>query len=389
MKRNSYGVFALLLIFITSSCSFLPDNLNPKTWLSNLQQGKSLTTEDAKVEIRSANQDLTTHKETMLQSKGFSALMYLSDLMNMEEDYQMKSAEFNSTLFKKGMSYSNAFNYLRNINSLKSVSLREDEGMYGIFEYNFSTGTFDLMSESTTTLQFTYPADDAALYSQNNNAVLSVNKLEFAEVTSYEDEYDYSTNTYVSEPTTEYLPINAVLSLSVDNVESLTGTFKASYSSDGMPMSMSSKLEVDDYKINEEYKEKTLSYNAQFSMTKSGGVLIDADVNVVYNSDKSAVKTYEGSSIVGSLKFVGNVNAETIENYIEDYQNAGSEPDLDYLNSQISVEIYTSENNAKIGYLAYYMGYDDETWETVPQLAIVYEDGTYEWLNEVFTISEM
>jgi hypothetical protein len=379
----------LLLMFFIVSCDLLPEGLRPDSWLPDLGEEKVLTAEEAKVEIRSANQDLTVSRENMLQTKGFSSLMYFSELMESEDAYAMKSAEFKVTWFKQGLSYSNVFNYFRGNNSLKSAKVVEEEGMYGYFVYNFSTGTFDLASESNNTLEFIYPADDAAKYSQQNNAQMTITNLQFEEIISYEDVYDYNSGTYVQEETTEQVPINADVVLKIDNSIELTADYKASYSNEGMPLTMDCDLESDGYKMKVEHREKALAYTAKVSVVMDSETLIDANMDVTYNADKSAVKTYKGYSIMNPLKFEGTVNAEAIENYTDEYEDAGTEPDLNFMNSQIDVEVFLYEDNAKIGYLAYYMYYDAEYGESVPALAIVYDDGTYEWLDEVMTVAEM
>ncbi|MBN2806676.1 MAG: hypothetical protein JXR22_08455 [Prolixibacteraceae bacterium] len=379
----------VLLMFFIVSCELLPENLRPDSWLPDLGEEKVLTAEEAKVEIRSANQDLTVRRENMLQTKGFSSLMYFSELMESEDAYAMKSADFRATWYQKSLSYSNVFNYFRGKNSLKSAKVVEEEGMYGYFVYNFSTGTFDMVSESNNTLEFIYPADDAAKYSQQNNAQMTITDLEFVEVISYEDVYDYNTGTYVQEETTEQMPVNADVVLKIDNALELTANYQASYSNEGMPLSMDCSMESSGNKMKVEQREKALAYTAKISMVQDGETLIDANLDVTYNADKSAVKTYKGYSIMTPLKFEGTVNAEAIEKYTDEYEEAGTEPDLDYLNSQIDVEVFQYEDKAKIGHLAYYMYYDPEYDESVPALAIVYEDGTYEWLEEVMTVAEM
>lgn len=390
MKKELKRAFAILLLFSLTmlSCDLIPENLLPEKWFSK-KGGTTLTTDEAKVEMRSANQDLTAQKEDISESRGFSALLYLMELMEVEDDYEMKSAELNTSLFKKGLSYTNVFNFFREKNSLKSVQVLEDEGMYGVYEYNFSTSEFDLIEKSTTKLQYIYPCDDAALHSKNNNTDLLINNLKFTEVTSYEDVYDYSTDSYVKEETTESLPIEAKVTLKVDGKVELTANFNASYSDGGMPVSMECDMESGDYSMTAVQKEKTSGSNAKIKFLNDGKTLIDCDVDITYNSDKSAVKKYDGYAIVTPLKFEGSVNVEAIETYTDEYQESGSEPDLDYLNKQVDVEVFQYEDNAKIGYLAYYMFYDAEEGEEVPALAIVYEDGTYEWLDEVITIAEL
>lgn len=387
MKR----VFPIVLLFAVFfvSCELLPEGLRPENWLPDLEEEKVLTAEDAKVEIRSANQDLTVKRENMLQTKGFSALMYFSELMESEDAYAMKSADFSASWYKKGFSYSNVFNYFRGKNAMKSAKVVEEEGMYGYFAYNFSSGTFDLVSESSNTLEFLYPADDAAKYSQQNNAQMTITNLQFIEIVSYEDVYDYNTGTYVQEETTEQVPVNADVVLKIDNSTALTADYQASYSNDGMPLTMDCSMDSEGYKLKVEEREKTLAYTAKVSMVYEGETLIDSNLDVTYNADKSAVKTYKGYSIMSPLKFEGTVNAEAIEKYTDEYEDAGTEPDLTYMNSQIDVDVFLYEDNAKIGYLAYYMYYDAEYGENIPTLAIVYDDGTYEWLDEVMTVAEM
>lgn len=390
-KKDIMRVLASVVLFalIMFSCDLIPENILPDDWLPDKKAATSLTTEDAKVEMRSANQDLTTQKEEISKSTGFSALLYLMELMEMEDDYELKSAKLNTSVYKKRLSYSNVFNYFRDKNSLKSVTVLEEEGMYGVYKFNFNTSSFDLIEESNTKLQYIYPSDDAALYSKNNNADLLVNNLEFTEVTSYEDVYDYSTNSYVKEETTESLPVEAKITLKIDGKVELTSNFSASYSKGGMPVSMECDMKSGDYSMSVVQKEKTTGSNAKVKFIEGGETLIDSDMNITYNSDKSAVKKYEGFVIVSPLKFEGTVNAEAIEKHTEEYQESGTEPDLDFLNKQLDVEVFQYEDNAKIGYLAYYMYYDAEEGESVPALAIVYEDGTYEWLDEVITVAEL
>lgn len=57
--------------------------------------------------------------------------------------------------------------------------------------------------------------------------------------------------------------------------------------------------------------------------------------------------------------------------------------DIDYLNTQLDMELHHTGLNAKLGDIEFRLYVDTDYDESYPELAVVYSDGSYEWLYEV------
>lgn len=342
---------------------------------------KTLTADEAKVEIRSANQEIVSTKDDMLSTTGMDALNYLLNLMNGETP---KSAIFNGPVYASRLSYTKVLNYFRKSSKLKSASL-EDDSNYGILEYNYDSGSFDLVEESSTILQIRYPANDVAFTNQVNNAVLTVSNLVFDEITSTEEYYDYNTDSYVTSETSEEIPVSASVSLEVDGSEELTADYSAAYTSDGLPTSMDMSMESGDYSLSLSFSGAGVDYSSKLMYKLKNDVVMAYNYDIRYTSDKTNVEMLSGYFQITPLKFQGTINSADLQAYMEEADVV----DLVYLNSLMDMQVYQSESNAKIGDLEYQMYYDAEWDEEYPEIAIVYEDGTSEWLTDVLTFAEM
>jgi hypothetical protein len=69
------------------------------------------------------------------------------------------------------------------------------------------------------------------------------------------------------------------------------------------------------------------------------------------------------------------INAEETGNY-----------DLNYLNGQMDLVLIHTGQNAKLGNVQFVMFTDLEYGESYPLLAVVYADGTSEWLENILDI---
>jgi hypothetical protein len=372
---GSMSVVTVMSLLLMISCDFITDNISGN---------KTLPAEDAKVEIRSANQQIIENKDEMLNSPGMGSLVYLMELMSGEE---LKSVYKEKPIFNRAFTYSMFLNYFRGENALKSAVLDDDDGYYGIMEYNFYSGSFDLVQEHSSILQFNYPADDVALANQNNNAQLTISNLQFTEVVSYEEYWDYYTESYITEETTEEVPTSAEVSLKVDGVEQLSADYTASYTNDGLPLSMSVGMNADDYVFSMNYSGSNTSYSTKMSHKAGKDELMGYDLKVTYTSEMEEIQKIEGYYLMAPLKFEGWINVYNMEN--SEMDDDVSDEDLAYINSQIDIDVIHVDEKAKIGKLQYELYYDSDWDESYPMLAIVYDDGTSEWLEDVFTFVEI
>ncbi|MDA3879704.1 MAG: hypothetical protein PF436_04885 [Prolixibacteraceae bacterium] len=381
MKKNKKIIWNLSLIVLIvalsmASCEFISNNIGGD---------KTLPADEAKVEIRSANQEIIETRDAMFDSNGMGSLLYLLELMGGDD---FKSAKIEKPFYNRQFTYSMFLNYFRGENALKSATIDEDDGYYGIMEYNYYSGSFDLVQEHSSMLQFNYPADDVAYTNQDNNAQLTISNLQFTEVVSYEEYWDYSSESYVIEETTEEVPIRAEVSLNVDGVEQLSADYTASYTSDGLPLSMSAGMDADDYVFSVSYSGSNTNYSTKMSQKQGNDELMGYDLKVTYTSDKEEVQKIDGYYLMAPLKFDGWINVYNVENY-EGTDDEVTDEDLVYINSQMNIDVIHVDEKAKIGKLQYELYYDSDWEEYYPTLAIVYDDGTSEWLEDVFTFVEM
>lgn len=377
MKKLFYRSLLIIGLSLTMiSCDLLPFNLS---------KPKPLDAKEAKVELRSANQTISGNMEDMLKAPGFSELYYLMVVMNGNE----KSSIVLSDFYSQNITYSKVLNLFRGKHGLKSMNLNQEEGMYGIFEYDFSMGTFDIVEESSSVLQFSYPADEVAMSNNKNNAVLKIWDLKFDVIQSYTEEYNYQTGKYEEVETEEEVPISAQATLTVDGSKEMSAEYTAAYSSNGLPTKMEMELKSGDYSFKISFSGSSTKYKVKGSHKMGSELLMGYEADVEYTSDMETVKTIDGYYQITPLKFEGKINSNEIETYLIDCVENEIDPDLDYLNSQISVEVIQTEENALIGHLEFFMYTDDEYGYEEPMLAIVYEDGTYDWMEDVMTFAEI
>ncbi|MCF8362300.1 MAG: hypothetical protein K9G70_06710 [Prolixibacteraceae bacterium] len=380
MKKNvkfieGMSIVTVMSLLLMVSCDFITDNLSGN---------KTLPAEDAKVEIRSANQKIIENKDEMLNNPGMGSLIYLMELMTGE---QLKSVYKEKPIFNRAFTYSMFLNYFRGENALKSSPLVNDDGYYGIMEYNFYSGSFELTEEHSSMLQFNYPADDVAFANQINNAQITITNLQFTEIVSYEEYWDDYTESYIAEETTEEVPIRAEILLKIDGVKQLSADYTASYTNDGLPLSMSAGMNADDYVFSMNYSGSNTSYSTKMSHKNGKDELMGYDLKLTYTSGMEEIQKIEGYYLMAPLKFDGWINVYNIEN--SEMDDDVSDEDLAYVNSQIDIDVIHVDEKAKIGKLQYELYYDSYWEEYIPMLAIVYDDGTSEWLEDVFTFMEI
>lgn len=343
-----------------------------------------LSPEEAQIEVRAANQDIITQRDDMISASGLDALMYLFDLMYADDE---KASKQKAPLYSKRMTYSNALSYFRNNKELKSAILEEDD-YYGIYEFNFGSDEFEMVSESSVMLQYQFPENEEEYINQNNNAELTITNLEFTEINSTEEYWNDETFQYENRPTTEEVPTNMDVLLTIDNQESLSATYVASYDIEGLPTAMSASFETGGYDLLMSQSGSNTNYTSVMEYKFNNRVIMKYNTDLTYSSDLSTVRTVSGYCLINPLKFNGAVNSDAIEQHITDIDENEVDPDIDYLNEQIDVKVIQTELNSTIGVLEYKMYHDYEWDEEYPAIVIVYTDGTYDWLEDVMTFIE-
>jgi hypothetical protein len=321
-----------------------------------------LSPDEAKVELRSASQDVMAAADQMMETPAMSAMMNFMDIMGMNDEFRKAFKDDLLTLENKSLHTLNSL--FREKIPQKASGPDIDPTSKGVFEYNFLTQEFDLTNPSVNYLRFLFPADEAAYFAQSNNANLTISNLEFVTIT-YTDDWGTWTEELISK---------ASVSLLVDGDEVMTLNFQASYDSEGMPSSASFTLGMAPYQLTMSMSGSNDNFTSTMSFKKNAEVLLAYNLKMSYDSDYGEIEKVSGFVQITPLKFEGNIFPSELE-WCDD---------VDCMNENIDVKLKHTAMNKYIGRIEFRM-YTDPYWEdTYPEPVIVYEDGTWEFLFEVF-----
>lgn len=338
---------------------------------------KEITATEAKTELRNASQSISTDMTEMMNTPAMVSLDFLATLMD-NEDWKsnVKNLAFNSGKL-----------HLAKVKSAfrKSAAERGENEMgdYGVYQFNFIIDEFELVQSSTTKLEILFPADEEAYYAQQNNAELLVDNLTYKTITYTDTYWDDWEQTWITETYEEVIPLSASVSLKIDGTSLLSMTYAATYDNSGFPTSTTASMTMAPYEFTASFSGSGTNFSTILSFKMSGNVLMAYDVAVVYTSDMEGVEKFSGSYTVSPLKVQGWINVAAIEDHMETIEDDGGSYDLNFLNSQLDMELIHVGLNAKIGDIEFRMFTDTEWDETYPVLAVIYSDGTYEWLDTI------
>ncbi|MBK9292342.1 MAG: hypothetical protein IPM52_12050 [Bacteroidetes bacterium] len=333
-----------------------------------------LPADQAKVEIRNATQAVVTNMDAVLETPAAQSLMYMSELM----DGKKAAANLRRQIEKPGRIHLALLMESFRDPSIKPIfSPNKVEGEYGIYAYNFSTQTFDLVQSSTTKLEFSYPADDAAYMQMQNNAVLTIDNLVYKIIT-----YDTKANRGVKEQ--EAVPVKADVTLKINNQTQMTASYNSTLTDSGTPTAVSASCNMADYSMNMSMSGSGVNYTTTESFKKGNDELMGHSLKITYTSDKEEVEKVTGYYLVKPLKFDGLIYPKAIDDHITQIeQQGGTNYDFNYLNSKIDIKVIQTELNGQIGKIQMKLYTDPDDGSKYPSLALVYNDGTYEWLDNI------
>ncbi len=106
-------------------------------------------------------------------------------------------------------------------------------------------------------------------------------------------------------------------------------------------------------------------------------------IDVTYSADLIDVEKLSGYYNVSPLKVQGSMNVANIETRTELIGYEATAADIDYLNTQHTLELYHSGLDAKLGDIKFMLYVEEEYNEAYAELAVVYSDGSFDWLYEV------
>jgi hypothetical protein len=331
---------------------------------------KDLSADDAKMELRAAGDDINYNLGVMMAHPPMVALTMLSELTGLEIELKSDAppAPRRSLLEKLTVQPQKLpMPGLKQVTRiLQSPQAGSEKGLQqtetGIYIYNFNTGLFDRTSPSVSYIEYRFPADDVAYNARERNCILRIENLEIAGV--YDPVYDEY----------EEIPVRFDAWMTIDGDEVMDMTYRVTLNNNDLPTSVAVQMNMDPYSLNLNYSGSSRNYSLVTSFKNGGTTLLATDLDIRYDASQEEVEKLDGSVKADPLEFKGSINTLAMEDCM----------DIDCMNDNIDVDVMQTELNKRIGTLEFRM-YMDPYWEEeYAELAIVYKDGSYEFLFEVF-----
>ncbi len=322
---------------------------------------QEFTAEEAKVEIRSANQQIQNDMDEMMATEAATSLNSLMNLLNAPDDWKSSLKSPQSPL--KQLNVAGISRFLRNNFPADLTTKNSQEG--GLLVYDFDSAYFILV-EPREDLVFLYPADDNAYANRQNNAELTIADLQIIEI-EYTDEY----GTYY-----EPVPVNAVVTLKVDNQTVMTLNYTATFNNEGLPLTMTIDMNMAPYRFTLNFSGSGATYTSVMSFTKGNEKLMGYDLTITYSANMELINKATGTIDLVPLRLKGDVKPELLENCPEN--------DIICMNNNINLQLIHTGENKIIGDIEFRIYYDDEWDEEYPEPVIVYSDGTWEYFFNIF-----
>jgi len=340
--RITYALFVFSLILIIISCK------------KDTTEDDIMTAEKAKVEIRSANQQITNEWNILMETPGANTLQYLS---NLTSDRTLKATIETVRVKLKNFNHYKINDIFLNANSLRSTQI-DFLNNPGTYQFNYQLNDFELIQPSTTMLQLIFPANEQSFYNQQLNADLIVDNLEV----------------------TDSVPTMADPSLKIDLVEVLSGSYNSTLTSNGVPTSLSASLLMAPYQFQMSFSESGVNYSSTLSLKLNNQEIMGYNLALKYTPDMENVEKLTVSYLIPPLRFEGWFNVQAMQLEMEDTTKT---LDITYLNSQMSGVVFQTVLDAQLGNLVFMLYTDPDNGDQSAQIAIVYEDGSWEWISDI------
>jgi len=338
------------------------------------------TTEQAKVEIRAASQKLNAGMDEFQTNKAFVTVSYLYELLfGDSRDLAISQLMEKS---KDEISLSKFLDIYRSPETARAT-YAGNRPEYGFYKYDFVNDTIELVKPSQDTIQAIFPADEQAYNNQLLNAVLTGYNLQLKDIEYTETVWDDDLQEWVEETYNETIPINADISLVVDGETIMTANYNSTLTAEGRPTAVNASVSSY-YGGHMSFTGAGLEYNTTMEFSKSGGSnLASWNMDLTYTANMESIKEMNGNYTMYPLSFDGYVNYQAIDQHTKEAEAAEIQPDYDFMNSQLNMEVTHMDLNAVLGKLIFKEYIDPETNEPETQYAILYEDGSWEWMNDV------
>lgn len=332
------------------------------------EKDESFDADDAKQELIKATEEIQMNMFMMMATPQMESLMFFMALSDLDLDINLlKSSSFRSIASDPASIATPGINRVIDISrQLSDRHATKDIEDGGVFQYNFNTNQFDKIGDASY-IEFHFPANDAAYAAQQLNGRLLIDNLVMS--------------TVVIDGESEIVPTSVDVTLFIDNEQVMTVTFSMVIGPGGVPTGASMNMSMPPYTMNMSYSGSGTNYNMTMDMRVDGSKMLDIDLDIRYTTaDMDDVERISGKAEMTPLEISGTVFPMAIDACYD------APDEVACMNNNIDLELRHTGENKRIGYLEFRMYHDPQWDDYYPELVIVYDDGTYDFLFELFDV---
>jgi len=338
--KNLVGILSLASIFFIVSC----ESEELETGLSNL------TSEEASAVINDVAGQMDDDIIDMVESDGIKALEDFAAIFTDVADFENGRAAKRSWIRKKLELIARAF-----VTSPASRVTDDDDFVFddvkGVWIWNPKLDKFEKSSEEDVFIA-KFPTEG----SSENNAELTITKLELVMITSSDEWGEYS-----------YQELSeAEGSLMVDSEKVIELGVSISWSDEGYPTKGSAELDIAPFSFAAAYDDtQTTVSSASASISKNDEILMAVNGQIIFSSSEKASVTFvEGFVQYSNLKIDGTVDASF------EWSDENGEV-VDDVNDFVNLDMLIDDQ--KVGDIVFeediaYLVYTDGTKENLEEL---------------------
>ncbi len=332
---------------------------------SACEKDESFDADDAKTELISASEEIQTNMFMMMGTPQMESVMFLMGISGMDFDFDGFELKSSVQSFSKDPARIATPGLNQIVELSLAVSADKDTGGFeegGVFNYNFDTGYFEKVADAPY-IELHFPANQDAYAAQSLNAVLRIDNLAFDMVVF--DDYP------------EEVPTSADVTLHIDNQQVLTLEYRMTVGQQMIPTAVTLNMQMPPYSMNMTYSGSGTNYTVDMTMAHNGNTLADIDLDITFAPDMEDVARVSGKVQLTPLEFSGSIEPMAMD------QCEGAVDEASCMNNHIDVELWHTGQNKKIGDVEFRMYHDG-----YPELVIVYDDGTYDFFEDLFDFDE-
>lgn len=298
-------LFLALCAFIISSCSKDDEKVEEVNLEKPVYAEKTVA--ETKVDMENTGVKMVTELKAMNEDQGVKATVNLLELVSSEDGINVNvknSAYFQIMAAVKNISGNNpdANVIFKSLKAESSNSLTaEFDKIAGVFTYNFVKQQFDFVAdEGSGQVVFKFPASVASKRAKNNDGKLVIFKPKFV------------TGNFTAVNTKE-MPSELKYELSVGGAVVSSFSFTASYTAEGIPSSVESKLALGAFELKLTYGYKETELTVNYSFTHGSTTILDLGGTAGGKFTKVAIDNAQETKMVKDTSSYVYYNWETYE----------------------------------------------------------------------------